>query len=59
MARPQLRENPVKLTLYVETTTRDDAQALSKALSTSTSALFAMLIEKHKTELAHVTPIKN
>ncbi len=57
MARPPTYESPVKLTLYVETSVRDEAQKIAKAMSLSTSALFSKLVKSHA-EKDYVAPIK-
>jgi hypothetical protein len=62
MARPPTYESPVKLTLYVESSMRDRAQALAKTASLSTSALFSKLVSEYdaaqRTLKSHVSPIK-
>jgi hypothetical protein len=62
MARPPTYESPVKLTLYVESSMRDRAQALAKIASLSTSALFSKLVSEYdatqRTLKSHVSPIK-
>lgn len=58
MARPNIHEDPVKLTLYVEKTTRARAQSISKELSVSTSALFSKLIKEYTPPTNDVTPVE-
>lgn len=47
MARPTTHEDPIKLTLYVETRTRATAQAIAKREGISTSALFTRLVGEY------------
>lgn len=62
MARPPTYESPVKLTLYVESSTRDRAQVLAKSASLSTSALFSKLVTEYDAaknpQKSNVSPIQ-
>ncbi len=62
MARPATHENPVKITLYIEASTRAKAQQISKGRSMSTSALFTLFVQEYEanhTHIPHVPSIKN
>ena len=62
MARPPTHTNPVKLTLYLETATRNKAQEIAKGRSMSTSALFSLLIAEydgHHKNIPHVPSLKS
>ena len=58
MARPALIEKPVKLTLYMESTTRSLAKAVARQKGLSTSALFTRLVEAEHKNLNHVAPVQ-